>query len=194
MPAYDVLINGCQKLGKIATQVINSAASTSLGPLRRPHGGGSGEFTGPNYFGEVMTPNRNKPNVAHTILWCGVLAKPAYGIEPTTKGIPELSVGIAFWGERSSLSEDAKDQIEKIAEKLRQNTLNMVWRCDIVAYANRTPNVIGFVRTDLSFINLYQQVGSNFWDQDAQNFLETALGAIKLLDAADIQRFLDCFK
>jgi hypothetical protein len=192
IPAYDALTAGCEKLGKIAGQVIKLMdAAPNRGSLKRPRGGESGKFSTPNYFGEIRTPDGKPAHNADTILWCGVLARPTYEIEPRTVGLPELSVGIAFWGKKANLSAGADAEIEQIAASLKDVT-NLPWTHKI---SDKHPNYdYGFVRTDRSFIEVYQEASGGFWDKPVKDFLTTALQGIAGLSKADIQRFLDCFK
>jgi len=195
IPAYDALIEGCVKLGRIAAQVIKLMdTAPNRQTLGKPHGGSSGKFTWPNYFGEVRTPNGTKPDDVATILWCGVLARPAYEIEPATVGLPELSVGIAFWGDRATLSAGAEAEVQQIAASLERATPNMLWKYGIPDHPKNQGEVVGFLRTDRSFIDVYKEASTGFWDQPVKDFLTTALSGIAGLQSKDIQRFLDCFK
>lgn len=195
IPAYDSLTQGCRNLGLIASQVISDMdRATNRCSLKRPQGGGSGGFSNPNYFGEVRTPNGVKPDDVDMILWCGILAKPAYEIEPRTTGIPELSVGIAFWETRSELAEDVEEQMQRITSDLNKATNDMGWRHKIIRRPEDPDSAVGFIRTDRSFIDIYHQASGEFWDESVGDFLKIALKGIKSLHSDDIQRFLDCFK
>lgn len=189
MPAYDELQRGCGDLGQIARQQI--AIFDWPEGLGRPHGGGGGSFVWPNFFGEVRSRDGVRVDDSDVILWAGVIAKPVYEIAPSITGIPEISVGIAFWGEEQALAAGAREELQQARTELELMAPAMKWRSEIVPQ-ERAGFVVGFVRAHYSFVDLYRDAGDGFWDELVRDFISRALTALAGQPAL-IDRFMHCF-
>lgn len=190
IPAYERLQDGMRGLGLIARKVLIALHESREGSeLKVPHGGTSGDFNEPNFFGALLTPSGFKADKSSLIVWLGVLAKEAYEITPHIDGIPELSVGIALWTTHRPSSLDCASLPARISQEFAALTPNMNWEVGWLEYANDDDVFVLVARTSLSLIELHQQTGENFWDDAAQSFLSTAGKALLGLPAEVWEQF-----
>lgn len=185
IPAYDRLQEGLSRLGLIAQkELINLCEGYAWGDFRLPHGGASGEFKQPRFFGWLLTPKGDKADDSYIVLWMGVLARSAYEIKPHIDGIPELSVGVVLWTSHHPNSEECSPLLHDMEAELAKQTPNMVWDVRWEPYDNSDKSFTLIAQARLSLLELLQQNSEGFWDETAQSFFATAGKALLELPTA----------
>jgi hypothetical protein len=179
MPAFDRLRKGMRKLGAIARKELTEqrANGQSWRNYAVPRGGTSGQFSEPQFYGVLMTPNGIKADDSAFILWSGVLAADAYEITPHINGIPELSVGFGAWTDSPLDDPDCIAAKEAVKKQLAANAQNMEWNCEWKPREGVSKGVL-VIQARLSLIELHCQAHEGFWDEPTRSFFNTACDAL----------------
>ena len=196
LPAFNRLKDGLRGLGFIAQKQLRDVRQNMSVEERHgldvPHGGTSGEFNEPNFFGILMTSKGKKTDDASFVFWSGILAGCPYGIAPHIDGIPELSVGFGVWTERSFEDSDHLEMEETIKEYMNKNTTNIAWhppQWSPWESDDRKGRLV--FQTQFSLIELHQAAKGGFWDDQALAFFRVANECVlTLIDCVwdDIER------
>lgn len=172
IPAYKRLQEGMRALSALGHRELRCfAEGQNWHNLKVPHGGGSGDFVEPHYYGQIMTPSGIKAPSSNIILWAGILAAPAYEvIRPSVDEVPELSVGLGVWANESTNSQPDLN-LNNLQNTLNAATPNMVW--SVVWEEN-----VLLVRTAMPLLSIYQQTGGDFWDGPVSSFFRKSCQAL----------------
>ncbi len=188
LPAYERLQEGLYGLGSIAQNQLSAGVTNNAWwHLRVPNGNAFGSFVAPYFHGWIMTPAGKKTNDSKIVLWAGVLSGEAYELEPVCSGIPDLSVGIAFWSQVKFDSPDFRSHLEVLQQKLNQSTPGMQWKVEWKPETHSPENGFGCLRADLSLIDLHRIAGEDFWDDSAAEFFKRALEGLLSLSDTDLK-------
>lgn len=175
LPAFQRLQNGLRGIAAIARkELISLTHDQAWRSFRVPRGGVSGDFNEPQFFGISMTSNGIRAHESSFVLWCGVLASSAYQLSPHIEGIPELSVGFGAWTGLPLSDEGCVSLKATLKKELDALTPNMKWTVDWRVTDEHNSDGILFVYTQLSLIELHQQAGDDFWDDQARSFFRTS--------------------
>lgn len=167
-PAYQRLIDGLCGLGRIANNRLKvSLQSTELQKLKVPHGSGGGRFTAPDFFGLALSNDGYKLDDAYFCLWSGIVAGDIYEhVNPTTAGIPDLSVGIGAWC-IDPITEEGMTFLNKLLGKLNLNSA-VPWELKLYQRAGNGPVILFSVRRSL--IDVHVQAAGGDLDDIASEF------------------------
>lgn len=176
LPAYERLTSGLKKLGEIASRTLQEEirlVETSV--LSEPHGGTSGDFGSPNFFGRIMTDDGKKAHDSMFVLWCGVISSPMYGvIRPDTNGIPDISAGMGVWASKSKMvSENGQNIIDGLVTDLNKLS-NISWQTKTSQDPNSDDRVVCEVYARRSLIDVYRQADGGDWDDAVRDFFRMA--------------------
>jgi hypothetical protein len=155
-PAYDRLHDAMSKLGTIGSralaEVLQSQRIAAPAILQMRSSGG--ELTPPRYFGGLMTNDGAKATISSFALWCGVLAKSAYLLEPQSEGLPELTVGLGIWRWEAALEPEEESLLSDFLRILSQSTAPSLWKYQVIDRDRNGPCIL--ISTSCTLIALHQ--------------------------------------
>jgi hypothetical protein len=177
-PAYDRLFSAMTALGATGSralgEILRTGAAATLSILRARAAGG--ELAPPRFFGGLMTNEGARASDSPFAVWCGVLAKTAYQLEPQNAGLPELSVGLGIWRWEGPLEPAHVELLAGLIRTLEQKTAPSVWRYQLVNRDRYGPNVL--ISTNCTLIEVHQLSQGGDWDDLANDFYIRHVGAL----------------
>jgi hypothetical protein len=177
-PAYDRLHNAMSKLGAIGSrslgEVLQSQKLNALAALQLRSSGG--ELAPPRYFGGLMTNDGAKATSSPFALWCGVLAKCAYQLEPQSEGLPELTVGLGIWRWEAALEPEEESLLSDFLCILSQSTAPSLWKYQVIDRDRNGPCIL--ISTSCTLIALHQLAQGRDWDDLANDFYTRHVAAL----------------
>ncbi|WP_258195340.1 PD-(D/E)XK nuclease family protein [Pseudomonas japonica] len=168
-PAYDRLQEGMKNLGAIGTKALSeSLRSATVAPdllkFRKP----SGDLSPPKFFGGVMTPIGGTINESAMVLWCGVIARSAFGLAPIHTGLPELIVGLGIWKYEGDIEPEQEVLLRRFENEPVEQPGLPDWHVTIHKRDNYGPYV--FINSRLSLMDVHQLAQGRDWDDIASDF------------------------
>lgn len=179
IPAYERLRSSLRKLCGISGEILRKeTGNRGFKYLKIPHGGSSGNFREPNFFGFNLTPKGMKSDASYLIFWCGVITGQMYEvIGPETYGIPELSIGLAIWISKSNQEncEKGHQLLNRIADNLNNKAPN-TWHIQSSEDSNN--QLIYQIVARRSLIDIHKQAGERDWDDVVTDYFHTSCKSI----------------